>query len=269
MRIRITFNVNNRGGMVPFHHQFLISKVFKSILEEINLEGVTHYPFYSFSGLKGQTRLGRKGLHYNSRKVTIVISSASPEFMSTLVSAILSKEYLLIGELNLSPEVAEEEKSLDLSWETKYICISPLVINDQSDGDKIPFISPESNEFSDLLYESTLERMVAFGIDTDSIPEVQKFQVVPDKEYLERLKRLNKKFSRVYPMYSGDQKVEVRGYTFPFTLYASQEMHDFLFTCGFGLYCANGFGMLDLAHTDPTDRVVPYNPEDALVSVRK
>jgi len=258
VRIRITFNVNNRGGLVPFHHQYLISKAFKPLLSESSAGKFKDYPFFSFSGIKGQTRLGRKGLHFNSRKVTIVISSASKEFIDVLVPAVLEQKELTIGELNITPEIAEIEKPVNFERGTKYVCISPMIINPATGGERIPFMSPETNEFSDLLYESTIERLADYGLDINSIPDAQKFQIVPDENYLKKIKSLNKKFSRVYPMYENGEKRDVRGYTFPFTLFAAREIQDFIFTCGLGNYCAEGFGLLDLANVDPVSRTEPY-----------
>ncbi|MFT6856804.1 MAG: CRISPR-associated endoribonuclease Cas6, partial [Cyclobacteriaceae bacterium] len=32
MRVRITLKVNNRGGLVPFHHQFLVAQLLKGLI---------------------------------------------------------------------------------------------------------------------------------------------------------------------------------------------------------------------------------------------
>jgi CRISPR-associated endoribonuclease Cas6 len=50
----------------------------------------------------------------------------------------------------------------------------------------------------------------------------------------------------------------VRGYTFPFTLYAKKEVQEFVFTCGLGAFTHKGFGMLDLANADISKRATPY-----------
>ncbi|MEQ8582396.1 MAG: CRISPR-associated endoribonuclease Cas6 [Marinoscillum sp.] len=267
MRVRITFKVNNRGGLVPFHHQYLISEVFRDILQRESREELKNYPFFSFSGIKGQTRLSKAGLHYNSRRVTIVVSSPSADFIEQLVEAVFKNNEIQLGALNLTPEMAEEELSVTLNRETKFICISPIVTNDDfQDPNHKGFIEPSDNDFSDQLYDSTISRMTEFGIDTDAISEVHKFQLVPDEDYLNKLRASNKKFSRIYPVYHQGEQMEARGYTFPFTLFAAPEIQDFIFTCGLGTCCSMGFGMLDLVNSDPTERTVPYKSADSLIS---
>lgn len=255
MRLRFTFNVVNRGALIPFHHQYLIAGFVRRILDDTQ----SSYPYYSFSGVKGQTRLGRNGLHFNSRKVTIVFSSTDRAFMDVLSSAILAQDMIEIGALQLIPELAEEEQSVALERETRFVCISPIAL---TYGEDLQFVDPISNRFSDILYDSTLERMQAFGIDTSSIPDIQKFQIIPDPEYLKRMKDTNRKFSRIYPIKHHPKIKEVRGYTLPFTLFAASEIQNFLYTCGMGSFTHLGFGLLDLVDSDPLQRAEVYKTKD-------
>ncbi|MEQ9303713.1 MAG: hypothetical protein RJQ14_07330 [Marinoscillum sp.] len=184
----------------------MISEVFRKLLVGDSNAIYQEYAFYSFSGLKGQTRLSRNGLHYNSKKVTIVISSASEEFVRHLVDLVFDQKELTIGELNISPDTAEEELSVALERGSKYVCISPLVLipPDQGPEASKEFIDPNLDVFSDLLYESTIARMTEYGIDVDGIPDAQKFQLVPDAQYLQKIKSTNKKFARIYPVFEGE-----------------------------------------------------------------
>src|SRR5690606_42066611 len=50
------------------------------------------------------------------------------------------------------------------------------------------FITPDSDEFSDLLYDSTIARMEATGKYTaEQLSSFYKFQIVPDKDYIHRI----------------------------------------------------------------------------------
>lgn len=260
MRIRITFRVKNRGVAIPFHHQYLIAQIFKGLMVSSKDSKYKDFSNYAFSGLKGQTRVSRNGLHYNSNKVTLVITSPEKSFIDFLIQKIFAQTHLEIGQLIIIPESVDEELSVDTSFEMKYICISPLVILEptfNSDSGK-QFIEPGSDEFSDLIYDSTINRMVDYGINIKKIIDLEKFQIVPDLAYINKLRQFQKKFARIYPLYDQDVKYEVRGYTFPFTLYAPIEVQDFIFTNGLGLYSQKGFGMLDLANSDPTKRTIQY-----------
>lgn len=216
------------------------------------------YREYNFSGLKGQTQVSRKGLHFFSNKVTLVFSCGDAEFLEFFLDNLFDLEEFEVGTLRLSPEVVEKEESMSFQDKMKYVCLSPIVLREPGDNplENKVFISPEEDLFSDLLYESTMERMERMGMAKSELDGFYKFQVIPDKGYLNKIKMSNKKFARVYPTYRDDEKLEVRGYTFPFTLYADKTVQEFLFTHGIGSICDKGFGMLDIANSDPVKRIV-------------
>lgn len=260
MRVRIIFSLNNRGASVPFHHQYLLSSLIENTKMELSDE-FRSQELYSFSGLKGQTKVGKSGLHFFSNKVTLVFTCPDKDFVDALLKQIFQKEIIEVGNLSLTPESVECEFAPEFSEEVKYVCISPLVLTGPNTNIAIEkeFISPFDDAFSDLLYESTMVRMTATGRYTsEQIESFFKFQLVADKQYLTKIKDNSKKFSRIYSTELDDERREVRGYTFPFTLYAAPEVQQFLFDCGFGEYAAGGFGMIDIANTNPIGRAEPY-----------
>lgn len=211
------------------------------------------YTHYNFSGLKGQIKISRKGLHFYSSKVTLVFSSAHKEFLDYFLGVLLDQKELLIGNLQLAPESVEAEEPVTISDSVKFLCISPIVLVPASFNDESGkrFISPESDEFSDLLYENTMSRMESSGKFTaEQLTDFYKFQLVADKDYINRIQTSHKKFARIYPLYDSDIKYEVRGYTFPFTLYAPQPVQQFIYENGLGHFSHKGFGMLDVANSN-------------------
>ncbi len=266
MRVRVTFKVKNRGAAVPFHHQHLIAQVLRGLVLSASTDEFKNYTYYNFSGLKGQTRVSRSGLNYNSSRVTIVISSTERSFLDFLIGRIFDQDKIAVGELFIVPEHVDEEVEVAFEKSTKLLAISPIVLvkaSFNSDEAK-QFLEPGTDEFSDLLFNSTLLRMEEHGIDTERIPGVNQFQIVPDLAYINKIRQSQKKFSRIYSFYDQDVRYEVRGYTFPFTLYASPEVQDFIFTCGLGYHGNKGFGMVDLANADPTKRVVDYRSKELI-----
>lgn len=253
MRIRIVFSLKNRGGYVPFHHQFLLAQIIKGLVLLGNKKDFEKYIQYNFSGLKGQIKISRKGLHFYSSRVTLVFSAADKEFLDYFLSVLFEQKELLIGNLQLVPEAVETEDPVAISDSVKFLCISPIVplpatFNDES-GKR--FILPESEEFSDLLYESTLSRMEINGkFSPEELAQYYKFQIIPDKDYIDRIQSSHKKFARIYPLFDSDVKYEVRGYTFPFTLYAPRPVQQFVYEHGLGNSSHKGFGMLDVASND-------------------
>lgn len=261
MRVRIIFLLKNKGSYVPFHHQFLLAQLKESILidKENKFSGFNNY---TFSGIKGQTKVSKNGLHYYSSRVTVVLSSPNQSFIDYFLHQLFEHKEVQVGNLQLVPENVEKEIIPLFSTDAvKCICISPIVLVDPANSDlqTKKFIAPDSDIFSDLLYESTMSRMEKSGSYTsEQIASFYKFQLIPDKDYLQRLREGEKKFARIYPVYHQFTKHEVRGYTFPFTLYAAKEVQEFLFNCGLGALTHKGFGMLDVANSDQSRKTEAY-----------
>lgn len=252
MRIRIVFGVKNRGGYIPFHHQHILAQTIKGILASGDHASFSTSTDFNFSGLKGQTKISRKGLHFYSSKATLVFSSGSKDFLEYFSTVLFKHKELAVGNLFIIPESIEHEDPVLVTDSQKFLCISPIVLLPGAFNDDTSkrFISPEEDEFSDLLYESTLQRMAASGRFTEEqLTSYYKFQVVPDKGYLERIESGHKKFARIYPLYDLDIKYEVRGYTFPFMLYAPDAVQRFIYESGLGYFSHKGFGMLDISHS--------------------
>lgn len=253
MRTRIIFSLKNRGAYVPFHHQYLLAQVIKGLLVFGPERSYLDFQDFNFSGLKGQTKISRKGLHFYSSKVTLVFACSNKDFLDYFIRQLFQQKEIIVGTLHLVPESVETEEPIQVGDEMRFLCISPVVLlmasfNDES-GKK--FISPDTDEFSDFLYESTISRMEATGRFTpEQLTSFYKFQVVPDTDYLNRIQASHKKFARIYPLYDNDIKFEVRGYTFPFTLYAAPEVQQFIYENGLGYFTHKGFGMLDIANNN-------------------
>lgn len=252
--------------MLPFHHQKLIWSLVREVVGP-------SYPLedqaFCFSGLKGQTKVGREGLHYFSKRVTIVFSSTEEDFINLLIKQIFDRPHLTLGNLVLLPEKVEEEASPVFNEATKYLCISPLVIlNQRSNTKNKEFIYPTTDQFSDYLYESTMMRMEKSGYYTsEEISSFYRFQIIPDAHYLEKITRNEKKFARIYTLIIDGSIKEIRGYTFPFELYADPKVQSFIYQNGFGELSGYGFGMLDIPQSAPLERrvifSVPSSEEEA------
>jgi len=259
VRIRIIFGLKNRGAILPFHHQKHIRSMIREVLGDAYLSDGSL--MFNYSGLKGQTKVGREGLHYFSRRVTLVISSINSEFINYFINKLFDFEHIFLGDLLLEPEYVEREVlEKPLGESVRYLCLSPIVLLNSEENEKNKsFIFPTSDAFSDYLYESTMLRMEQSGEYTpETISTFYKFQIIPDKDYLNRIQKQEKKFARIYTTLIDGKIREVRGYTFPFKLYAAKEVQHFLYHCGFGELCHNGFGMLDLANSSAVSKEVIF-----------
>lgn len=262
MRVRIIFLLKNRGAFIPFHHQFLLAQMLKAAVMVGGNAEYLSYNGFNFSGLKGQTKSSRKGLHYCSSRVTLVVSSRDKDFLNYLLQSMFKMPRVEVGSLVLVPERVEVEHLPSTDGIEKFICLSPILLSQPSlmDDSATEFINPETDEFSDMLYDLAMQHIEALRLfDNDTMAGFNQFQVVPDKAYITKLIEQKKKFSRVYPTYDQDVKFEVRGYTFPFYFYASPEIKDIILLDGLGALPHKGFGMIDLANVDPNERVEPYD----------
>ncbi|MBT1697824.1 CRISPR-associated endoribonuclease Cas6 [Fulvivirgaceae bacterium PWU4] len=253
MRTRIIFSLKNRGAYVPFHHQYLLAQVIKGLLVFGPEKSYLEFNQFNFSGLKGQTKVSRKGLHYYSSKVTLVFACSDKKFMDYFTEQLFRQKEIIVGNLHLVPESVEAEEPVQIGDEARFLCISPIVLIQAAFNDERgkKFVPPDSDEFSDLLYESTLARMETVGKYTpEQLASFYKFQIVPDRDYIQRIQSSHKKFARIYPLFDNDIKFEVRGYTFPFTLYAAKEVQQFVYDNGLGYFTHKGFGMLDISSND-------------------
>ena len=257
MRIRVVFALTNPGATAPFHHQHLISELVNQSIDAVN-PSLINYPNCTYSGIKGQTKVTPEGLSFSSSRITIVFASQNQDFIDNLIKGIFSQSEIMLGQLRVIPENVVLEDAPSYDAQIKYITISPIIVTSRRGAllDLKKFISPENDMFSDLLYESTMGRMEKTGLYTQQqINSFYKFQIVPDANYLEKIRREEKKFARIYTVKDGNELVELRGYTFPFTLYAAPEVNQFIFENGLGEHTNKGYGMVDMAENQFQNRI--------------
>ncbi|MEN8251858.1 MAG: CRISPR-associated protein Cas6, partial [Bacteroidota bacterium] len=116
---------------------------------------------FNFSGLKGQTKSSRKGLHYFSSRVTLVVSSRNSEFINYILVNIFRQPQIEVGSLVLTPEKVEIEKMPKIDDYEKFICLSPILLSRPilMDNQATQFLDPESDEFSDKLYDNVMQHV--------------------------------------------------------------------------------------------------------------
>jgi CRISPR-associated endoribonuclease Cas6 len=253
LRVRLIFENKEKGASVPFHHQYYLYRLFKGLVSKCGDDALRNFKNYNFSGLKGQTKVSKSGLHFYSNKITIVFSCENKEFIDSLIQTIFSFEALKVRNLVLKPLSVELEPEITFKEEMNYICISPIILlsPEFSDDSAKEFIHPQSIEFSELLAQR-----ISDGLNGKDLGGDIEFQ--PDEDYVERIESHGKKYSRVYPLYDQDVPFEVRGYTLPFTLKAPVEVQKHIFNNGLGLFNNKGFGMVDLTNIEPGTETTTY-----------
>jgi CRISPR-associated endoribonuclease Cas6 len=200
---------------------------------------------FNFSSLKGTSKIQNGFMRFLSSKITLVISSRNQEFAEALVKKIFDRPYLAVGKMNLIPKTYEVIPDPSFQTKMRYLCISPLIlINPNKDPDRAQeMVDPTSQQFSDLLYNNTLDRMERAGYSESMLNEFAEFEAQPDMEYISKINESGKKYARFYKSADGNTMM---GYLLPFTLHAHPEVHKFLWECGIGTLTEEGYGMVDL-----------------------
>jgi CRISPR-associated endoribonuclease Cas6 len=205
----------------------------------------------TFSTIKGTSSVAKGYIRFLSTKVSLVIASNNDEFLRNLVDTIFRQRTVRIGKMELIPKQQHIVEMPEYKTEMKYVCISPIIILDPN---KDPLrasettIDPSSQEFSDILFNTTIERMEAAGYSEEELRSFEAFEAIPDPEYLRKVAENNKRFARYYK--NTDEQIII-GYLLPFTLHAHPKVHEFICNCGLGLFTNQGYGMIDVVPEIP------------------
>jgi CRISPR-associated endoribonuclease Cas6 len=227
--------------MVPLHHQKIIS----AFMEEIIQEMPNASKLYNFSSLKGTSKVMSGQIRFLSSKISLVISAFETEFVEPWIRNIFERRLISFAKLALVPKSYQVIQDPEFSTVMKYVCISPLVpdlpfVSDEENPP--PALDPTSTTFSDLIFDSILDRMEKAGYTEEQLNKYAEFEIMPDPGYIQKVNESQKKFSRIY---KNNHNETIHGYLLPFTLHAHPDVHEFVWKTGIGLYTTQGFGMLD------------------------
>ena len=184
-------------------------------------------------------------MRFLSSKITLVISSRNHDFAEALVKRIFDSPHLVVGKMNLVPKTYEVIPDPTFQTKMRYLCISPMIlISPEKDLEKAQdMIDPTSQQFSDILYNLTLDRMEKAGFTESMLNEFAEFEAQPDMEYINKINESGKKYARYYKSAQGNSMM---GYLLPFTLHAHPDVHQFIWECCIGQLTDEGYGMVDM-----------------------
>lgn len=242
MRVKISFiRDNSSGNTIPLHHQKLIFDSLTAILKSLG----ENTKQLNFSSLKGTSKIHNGFMKFLSSKITLVVSSSNEDLITKLTNKIFLNERLTIGRMTLLPKNKEIIPDPEFSTQMRYLCISPLVLLDPAINAKqaVEQVEPQSSNFSDILFNLTLDAMEKSGIPESVISSYSEFDIQADAEYLQKMSGQNKKYVRTYRTATGKN---VAGYLLPITLHAHPDVHKFVWQNGMGALTYEGYGMLDL-----------------------
>lgn len=245
MRIKISFlREHASANSIPLHHQKLLADSLWELTDGITPDRT----MFNFSSLKGTSKITNGFMRFLSSKITLVISSRNQEFAEALVKQIFDKPHLPVGKMNLIPKTYEVIPDPSFQTKMRYLCISPLIlINPDKELDRAQeMIDPTSQQFSDILYNITLDRMEKAGYTEAQLNEFAEFEAQPDMEYINKINESGKKYARFYKSAAGNTML---GFLLPFTLHGHHDVHKFIWEAGLGVLTEEGYGMVDLVKT--------------------
>jgi len=244
MRIKISFlKVHGSSGTVPLHHQKIISAFLEEVIRELPVTSNN----YTYSSLKGTSKVQTGQIRFLSSKVSLVLSAPEAEFAEELVKKIFDRRLVSFAKLTLVPKSYEVIPDPEFKTQMKYVCISPMVPQEAfhaEEGAALPDpLDPRSQEFSDMFYEAILDRMEKAGFTEEQIANFAEFEIIPDPGYVQKIEDTHKKFARIY---KNNLNQTIYGYLLPFTLHAHPQVQKFIWECGIGLFTTQGYGMVDI-----------------------
>jgi CRISPR-associated endoribonuclease Cas6 len=241
--------VHGTNGLVPLHHQKIISSFLEDLMRELSVKSDR----YNFSSLKGTSKVQNGQIRFLSSKVSLVVSAPEPEFVQKLVDMLFDRRLINFAKLTLVPKSQQVIEDPDFQTVMKYVCISPLIPQQPFVAEEnLPEpLNPGSHEFSDLIYDSIIERMERAGYSEKQLNQYAEFEVTPDAAYISKMAETQKKFARIY---KNNQNQTMLGYLLPFTLHAHPDVHKFVWDSGIGLFTTHGYGMIDLVGRDQNDK---------------
>jgi CRISPR-associated endoribonuclease Cas6 len=258
MRVKISFvRMRDASNSVPLHHQKLISQCLEDIIKDVPVKT----DFYTFSSLKGTSKVQNGYMRFLSSKITLVISSSNSEFVDQVTKRIFEQPSILVGKISLIPKSFQTIPEPDFKTEMKYICISPLVLTDPAKNEMLSqeIVDPSTYEFSDMLYNAIIDNMEKAGFSDADLNEFAVFEATPDKSYVAKIMESGKKYARLYKT---NEELNMMGYLLPFTLHAHTKVHQFIWDCGLGVLNIQGYGMIDTVK----DEVIENNTNQGLYS---
>ncbi len=243
MRVKFSFlKAKGDEGVLPLHHQKLISNFIHEMMED----EPNHTGLFNFSTLKGTSKVQAGQIRFHSSKVSLAFASADDNIVQHVIHRVFSYGEVHVGKMALIPKGHQLIHDPEFKTQMKYVCISPLVVEPAVVGDEARStpLEPTSHEFSDHLFNSVIERMENAGYSDEDLNSFAEFELQPDKEYVNKVNAQGKKLVRHY---KNDNNEVMPGYLIPFTLHAHPKVQKFIWDTGLGLYCNNGFGMIDIA----------------------
>jgi CRISPR-associated endoribonuclease Cas6 len=242
MRIKISFlREHSSANSIPLHHQKLLADSLGEMLDEIGGDRSS----FNFSSLKGTSKITNGFMRFLSSKITLVISSKGNQLAEAMVQKIFDSPHLAVGKMHLIPKTYEVIPDPSFQTKMRYLCISPLIMHnpDREPEQAQEMVDPTSQQFSDLLYNITLDRMERAGYSEAQLNEFAEFEAQPDIEYINKINESGKKYARFYKSAAGNTML---GLLLPFTLHAHPEVHKYIWEVGLGVLTEEGYGMIDM-----------------------
>jgi CRISPR-associated endoribonuclease Cas6 len=255
MRIKLSLlklSSSNKDGIIPLHHQRILSSFLEELIRELPLQSQS----YSFSSLKGTSKVTAGQIRFLSTKLSLVISSSEREFLEALLKKIFGQETITLGKLSLIPKAYQVISEPQFQTVVKYVCISPIIIGTALQGEPPAPLDPTMHDFSDAVFDSIITRMEEAGYSDSQLNDFAEFEITPDTAYMQKIQNNAKKYARVY---KNNNNESYYGYLFPVFIHAHPEVHKFIWERGLGLFTTEGYGMLDTVPESPaaSEFIVP------------
>ncbi len=253
MRFKITINLVG-SAVIPMNYQYELSSWIYSLIykSDSDFGNWLHETGYTNGGSKKFRLFTFSNLHipkfehHNdrmkiiSKEISVQLSFFPVEIPTIFITGLFQNQTFSIGDkfsrATFTVKTIEKLREPDFSGEMNFKCISPILVTDSTGGRYVRYISPENENYAELLKNNLKNKIEAYEAHHDTklnIAEAFNFD----------FKLQSKARSRLVTVKAHTpQQTKLRGYIFNFSINAPAEILRIGYYAGFGEKNAMGFG---------------------------
>ena len=253
MRFKITLRVdkNTYGNLLPLSYQYELSAwIYGVIAKSDNLYSAwlhnngfardnKRFKMFAYSNLFPQCKVIGDRMSIINDTITLFISFLPEKSTEEFIKGIFLENRFTLGDkkskVQFGVENIEAIPSPALTNPCEFKTISPVVVSTKRDNGSIEYVSPERDNYCNMLINNLKEKYkVFYGCDFDG-DDIIKFELLsPAKPRLITIKAYT------------PQMTKVKGYNYSFKIQADARLLHLMYEAGLGEKNATGFGMVEM-----------------------
>lgn len=252
MRFNLTLKVEKTrfGNKLPINYSYLLSSWIYKVISKSDAayaawlhnngfrDGSKIFRFFVFSNLNiPKVRLEGDRLCILSDTVSLCLSFLPEKSTEEFIKGLFREQQFALGDKKSKVQFEVQQVELipqpELTVDTAFRTISPVVVSVKEPGGRVSYVSPEKEEYGAFLLKNLKEKYkIYYGREYPG-PATSRFELLsPPKSRLVTIKA------------DTPDETKVRGYNFTFRFHTDTELLELMYASGCGEKGSMGFGML-------------------------